>query len=107
MPSDLLGHHGCAAPGTWAIERLDAFLAVLFDAAFDAVFRDAEGIHNLDLFTGALADELGREHPKGRPILLGMRKDGSDAGEKSPLPIFLNDANEIIDGGSPIGDEGQ
>ena len=62
---------------------------------------------DLDLFARPLADELRGEHAKGIAVALGMPEDGPGAVEPSPLVLFLDDANKIIDGSSPIGDERQ
>ena len=95
------GHHGAAAPGPWAIEGWDSFLAILFDTSFDADRADAEGFDDLDLFACPLADELGREHAKGIAVALRVSENGPGTVEPSPFVVVVDDADEIIDGSSP------
>ena len=104
---DVWCHHAAAARGPWAIERLDSFFAILFDTSFDADRADAEGFDDLDLFACSLADQLRGEHAKGIAVALGMTENGSGAVEPGPLVILVDDADEVIDGSSPVGDERQ
>ncbi len=59
--------------------------AILVDAANDALLRDAEGPHDIDLAARTLADQLGSEHPKRVAVGLGVMKDWLSATEVCPL----------------------
>ena len=80
-------------------------MAILLDTSFDADRADAEGFDDLELLACPLADELGGEHAKGIAIGLGMSEDRPCTVEPGVLFVFLNDADKIIDGSSPIGEE--
>ena len=82
-------------------------MAILFDTSLDADGADAEGFDDRALFAGPLADELRGEHAKGIAIALGMPEEGPGAVEPGPLVLFFDDADEIIEGRSPVGNERQ
>ena len=107
LPHDVGVQHAAAARGPRSIEGLDSLFAILFDASFDADGTDAEGLDDLDLFAGPLANELSGEHAKGIAVVRGMSEDGPGTVEPSPLAVLVDDANEIIDRSSPVGDERQ
>ena len=80
-------------------------LAILCDTPLDADGRDAKRLDDLDLFAKTIANKLRGEHAKGSAIINTMRKDGEDADEIAPHPLFLDDTDELIEGGA-IWDEG-
>ena len=104
---DLRRQHRGTARRTRRVERLHAPGAILVDAANDAVLRDAEGPHDVHLAAGALADQLGGEHPKRAAVALGVMKHRLSAAEVDPLTIFAHDADQIADARGTVGDERQ
>ena len=68
-------------------------LPILIDAPNDALLGDAKGPYNIHLAAGALADQLGREHPKRGKVALGVMKHRLHAAEVCPLAIFPGDAD--------------
>ena len=81
------GPAGC----TRCVERSHATGAIGVDAANDAVLRDAEGPHDIDLAAGTQADQLGNEHPKRAAVVLRVLKQGLSTAEVDPLAIFAHD----------------
>ena len=67
----------------------------------------AESFDDLDLFACPLADKLRGEHAKGIAVALRVSEDGPGAVEPSPFVVVVDDADEILDGSSPVGDERQ
>ena len=107
MGGDLGGHHGGATASARSVEAVDPFLAILRDAAEDAVLGDSEGANDLCLGTRTLATELRGEHAKGLSIVLGMLEDGLDAAEVGPLTVLADHTDQVIDRGGPIGNHRQ
>jgi hypothetical protein len=79
-------------------------LLILGNTPPNTVGGNSEGADDVDLPTSSLADQLGREHAKGPPVVLGVMKDGSDATEVGPTMALLDDADEITDASGTIGD---
>jgi hypothetical protein len=102
---DLGGQHGRSPAAAWLIESCDAVLTEFLHAPFDADGRHAEGTYDLALQAIAQANQLGGEHTEGRVILFGMLKDRANAQEVRPLSGLADDADKIIDGRSPVGDQ--
>jgi hypothetical protein len=82
----------------------DPFLAILRDAAEDAVFGDSENPDDLCLSTHALTTELCGEHAKGLTIARRMLEDGLDATEVGPPPVLMDHADQVVDLGGPMRD---
>ena len=78
-----------------------------FTLRLTLIGRDAEGPNDLALLATALTNQLGREHAKGRVVLLGVSKNGPHAQVVRPLPVLAHDAEKIIDPGGTIGDQRQ
>ena len=96
LGGDLRRHHRSAACRTRRVERFHAPGAILVDATNDAVLRDAEGPHDIDLAARTHADQLGGEHLKRVAIVLGVLKQGLSAAEVDPLAIFAHDTETLI-----------
>ena len=77
------------------------------DTTNDAALRHAKGPHNVDLAAGTLADQLGRKHPEGTAVVLGVLKYRIYAAEVRPLAILAHDAHGIADAGGTVGDQRQ
>jgi len=69
------------------------------------VLGDAEGPHDIDLAARALADQLGRKHPKRVVIVLGVMKHRLSAAEVDPLIIFARDTDQVADPRGTLGDQ--
>ena len=104
---DVGGQHGGAAGLARLKETGDALLVVLRDATSHADRGDAERADDVTLFAGALTDELGGEHPKGRTVVLGMDEHGSHTAEVGPSLILFDNAEAFIDRAGPLRDERQ
>ena len=102
---DLRRQHRGAACRTRRVERFHAPGAILVDATNDAVLGDAEGPHDIDLAARALADQLGRKHPKRVVIVLGVMKHRLSAAEVDPLIIFARDTDQVADARGTLGDQ--
>ena len=79
LGGDLRRHHRSTACRTRCVERFHAPGTILVDATNDAVLRDAEGPHDIDLAARTHADQLGSEHLKSAAFVLGMLKQGLSA----------------------------
>ena len=88
LGGDLRRHHRSTACRTRCVKRFHAPGAILVDATNDAVLRDAEGPHDIDLAARTHADQLGGEHLKSAAFVLGMLKQGLSAAEVDPLAIL-------------------
>ena len=84
-----------------------SLLAILLDTSPHAVGGNSEGADDVDLSAGSLTDQLGSEHAKGPPVVLGVMKDGSNATEVGPLMILLGGADAITDDSGTVGAERQ
>ena len=93
LGGDLRRHHRSTACRTRCVERFHAPGTILVDATNDAVLRDAEGPHDIDLAARTHADQLGGEHLKCAVFVLGMLKQGLSAAEVYPLAIFAHDTD--------------
>jgi len=90
-----------------AIEAGGTLLAILIDTPPDAIGGNSEGAQDVDPSAGSLTDQLGSEHAKGPPVVLGVMKDGGHATEVGPLIVPLNDADAISDASGTVRDERQ
>ncbi len=90
LGGDLRRHHRSTACRTRCVKRFHAPGAILVDATNDAVLRDAEGPHDIDLAARTYADQLGGEHLKSAAFVLGMLKQGLSAAEVDPLDVIRN-----------------
>ena len=86
-------HHRSTPCRTRRVERFHASGETLVDATNDAVFRDAESPHDIDLAARTQANQLGGEHPKRAVIVLGVLKHRLSAAEVDPLAIFAHDTD--------------
>lgn len=86
---------------------MDPFLAILRDAAKDAVLGDAEGTYNLCLGTRVLATELRGEHAKRLPIVLRVLENGLNAAEVNPPIVLADHADQVTELGGPRGNNRQ
>ena len=100
-------HHRSTARRTRRVERFHTPGAILVDAPNDAVLGDTEGPYDIDLAARALADQLGRKHPKRAMVTLGVLKHGLSGAEVCPLAILAHDAAQVADARSTLGDERQ
>ncbi len=80
------------------------FLAILRDAAENAILGDSESPDNLGLGARALTTKLCGEHAKGLTIARRMLEDGLDATEVGPLLVFTDHADQVVDLGGPMRD---
>ena len=104
---DLRGDHRGPAWYTSRVERSDAAGTVSVDATNDAVFRDAEGSHNVSLAANPLADQLGGKHLERAAITLGVLEYRLDAAEVDPSAILTYNADRIADPCGTVGDQRQ
>src|SRR5208283_3889603 len=107
LSPDLRRHHRGTARRTRRVERFHAPGAILVDATNDAVLGDTEGPHDIHLAARALADQLGRKHPKRVGVALGVMKHRLSAAEVDPLIIFARDTDQVADARGTVGDERQ
>jgi hypothetical protein len=84
---------------------LHATSAILVDAANDAVFRDAEGPHDIHLAAQTVADQLGGKHPKRAAVVLGVLKHRLNTAEVYQLVIFADDADYVADTSGTVRNE--
>ena len=96
------GPAGC----TRCVERSHATGAIGVDAANDAVLRDAEGPHDIDLAAGTQADQLGNEHPKRAAVVLRVLKQGLSTAEVDPLAILRTTLIKLLMRVAPSGISG-
>jgi len=96
-------HHRSPASPPLLIEALDAVSAIRGYTPQHAALGDAKGSDDIGLFDGSLNAELRGEHAKGLLIPFGMLEDGLRSAEIDPLPVFLHNADQLVDGGSTFG----
>ena len=107
LRGDRFVEHSGTATWTRPIEGFNALRTILFQAAFDAVDRDAEDAHDVRQSAGTLIDQLRREHAKRSVIVFIMSEDRADAQEVRPLAVLPDDADEVINGSGTVWNEGQ
>ena len=104
---DLRRHHRGTARRTRRVERFHTPGAIFVHATNDAVLGDTEGPYDIHLAARALADQLGRKHPKGVRVALSVMKHRLSTAEVDPLIIFARDTDQIADARGTAGDERQ
>ena len=104
---DLRRHHRSTARRTRGVESFHAIGAILVDATNDAALGDTEGPHDIHLAARALADQLGRKHPKRAEVALGVMEHRLSAAGVYPLIIFARDTDQVADARGTVGDERQ
>ena len=100
-------HHRSTARRTRRVERFHTPGAILVDAPNDAVLGDTEGPYDIDLAARALADQLGRKHPKRAEIALGVMEHRLSAAGVDPLIIFARHTDQVANARGTVGDERQ
>ena len=69
------------------------------------LFLETPNFWTISVTGRCLGKPTRREHPKGTPIVFAMDEYRHHPDEVRPLRIFLDDADEGIDLGGPIGDK--
>jgi len=71
-----------------------------------SVGSHAKRFDDFNLLASSLANVLGGKHSKRDVVALVMKEDRLDAAKICPSAISTNDADSIVQGCSPIGDQG-
>jgi len=113
MPTSSLGwpgtsrnNRGTVSSFSRQIEGLNSLFAKFFHASFNALGSHAKCFDDFNLLASSLANELGSKHSKRDVVALVMEKDGLDAAKIRIVASSPNDADSIVQGCSPIGDQG-
>jgi len=100
------GCDGRTSSFSQTIEGFDSFFAEFLNVSFDTFGSHNKRLDDLDLFACSLTSELGSKHSKRGVVALVMKEDRLDAAKICPAASSTNDADSIVQGCSPIGDQG-
>jgi hypothetical protein len=97
LPQHICRQDRRAPAPRWNIEPLRPFLPIPLQRALDAQRGYPESARHVHHAQVTLRDQLRRDHPEGRQILLRMTEHRQDAVEIHDSPVLLPDRQQALD----------